>query len=407
MKSKHITFIGINFYPEDTAIGLYSTQMIRHLENLGYDIEIVTGFPYYPQWKIKDNYSRKPKYFEEKLGNIRILRYKQYVPSNPTFLKRVLHLVDFTIGSFFNLKKIKKTNLIICVVPFTSTIALGLWLKRRHKAKMWVHIQDFEFDAAAQTLISDSGRVKKGLFKWLFTMEKTLLNKADLSSTISKTMLNKLKSKTKVDTIYFPNWIDINQINPESSKTHTYLNSKNFKILYSGNVGDKQDWGLFVELVKMIQQTDKIELIVVGQGSRFEWLKGQLKNKNFVRFYEPVPYEELSDLLCAADLHILFQKQQVLDTVMPSKLLGMMASGVPSLVVGNSSSEVKEILNESQGGIYLDTYDINLVYNQILDFSNNNRKILQMGINARKYVSDNFSKENVLKNLNKIIDELV
>ena len=47
----NITLIGINFYPEDSAIGLYSTQMAKYLST-DYDIDVITGFPYYPQWKI-------------------------------------------------------------------------------------------------------------------------------------------------------------------------------------------------------------------------------------------------------------------------------------------------------------------------------------------------------------------
>ena len=115
---KTITFIGINFYPEDTAIGIYSTQMVEFLIQSGYKVNVITGFPYYPQWKIKEDYQNKPTFFTEIIEGVIVYRYKQYVPKKPTFLKRIIHLLDFTIGSFINSFKIKQTDLVIAIVPF-------------------------------------------------------------------------------------------------------------------------------------------------------------------------------------------------------------------------------------------------------------------------------------------------
>ena len=75
-----LTLITGYFYPEDTAIGLYNTQLAEYLTAKGYQVQVLTGFPCYPQWRIDDNYSDKPVYYQETFNKIRILRYKQYVP---------------------------------------------------------------------------------------------------------------------------------------------------------------------------------------------------------------------------------------------------------------------------------------------------------------------------------------
>lgn len=102
----------------------------------------------------------------------------------------------------------------------------------------------------------------------------------------------------------------------------------------------------------------KFEVIVVGDGSKKEWLIENIKSFNNVKYFPPVPYLELSDLLCSADMHILFQKPEVVDTVMPSKVLGMMASAKPSIIIGNNESEVKTIFETSEGG---DFFILNIV----------------------------------------------
>ncbi|WP_405350992.1 WcaI family glycosyltransferase [Nonlabens sp. Asnod3-H03] len=394
LKGKHITFIGLNYAPEDTAIGLYSTQMVEALTTAGATVNVVTAFPYYPQWKIAQAYQDQPSYLQEEYKGAKLYRYKQYVPETPTFLKRIIHILSFTKGSFFNLRKIKEADLVISIIPFTASAWLAGYHARSHKAKSWIHIQDFEFDAALQSGLSSGG--KKLIFKYLFGLEKRILNKANTISTISHNMIAKLESKTSQSHYYLPNWIDENQVNPETAKQHSYLRSDKFKLLYSGNVGDKQDWDFFSAFAKALPQ-QHYDIIIVGAGAKYQQLKDTTNQEN-IHFYDPVPFEELSDLLCSADSHFLFQKTEVLDTVMPSKLLGMMASKKPSLVLGNAKSEVKQVMELANAGCYLNTANVETAVNQLENWRLNQDETLQIGKDARRYVTQHFARKPILDN---------
>ena len=188
---KHITIISSNYYPEDSAIGLYSKQMVDHLIDRDFEVSVLTGFPYYPQWEISKEYKSKPKIFKENCDGAIVYRYRQYTPKNPTFTKRILQILDFTFGALINLFKIKKSDLVIAVVPYTSSIIIGYILKLRLKSKLWIHVQDFEFDAAIQSGVGND----KWYFKGLFWVERKLFSKSDMSSTISASMVEKLKLK--------------------------------------------------------------------------------------------------------------------------------------------------------------------------------------------------------------------
>jgi colanic acid biosynthesis glycosyl transferase WcaI len=403
----NITLIGINFYPEDSAIGIYSTQMAEYLSN-DYDIDVITGFPYYPQWEISDKYKDKKRFLQEKKDNINIYRYKQYVPSNPSFKNRILHLIDFTIGSIRNVFKIKKSDLVICVVPFTSSIALGLLLAKLKGAKVWVHIQDFEFDAAVESgLAGDQKGLKSKIFDGLFWMEKKLLNKSDIVSTISYGMINKLETKTTTKSYFFPNWVDEYFINPKNTTQHELMKSNKFKVLYSGNIGAKQDWNFFLKIVEYFKDDENIEFIIVGAGAKKEDLVENTKTYKNVLHYNPIEYSKLPDLLCSADLHILFQKNDVIDTVMPSKLLGMMASAVPSLVTGNISSEVAKTFKKANCGAFYDSNDFDNCIKYIKLIQLDTSLSQEAGSNARKYIIDKFSSKVVLNNFKNKIQEIL
>ena len=93
-----IVIIGINYAPEDSAIGLYTTEKAEYLVSKGFDVTVITGFPYYPQWEIRPDYKSK-KYLEKEIINgVHVFRSKQYVPKDPTFIKRIVHLTSFTFA---------------------------------------------------------------------------------------------------------------------------------------------------------------------------------------------------------------------------------------------------------------------------------------------------------------------
>lgn len=395
LTGKNITLISLNFHPEQTAIGLYSTQWAQFLEAQGANVTVITAFPYYPQWKINESYTDKGSYYEEQLGTIRILRYKQYTPAQPSFLKRVAHIIDFTLGSRRNFKKIQKCDIVLSVIPFTSSAWLGNTLSRKRNAKHWIHIQDFEFDAAFQSgLTTSKNQDKSVIHTQLMKLERHILNKADRVSTISHNMMDKLALKTSTNRYYLPNWIEVNEVS--QIEQHPFLTSKKFKIVYSGNIGDKQDWSFFLDVISKLDKT-LFEVIIVGDGSKRKWLEEKLFSFPEITIHKPVPFKELRSLLGSADVHILFQKTTVLDTVMPSKVLGMMASQKPSIVTGHPEAEIGVVLNNSKGGYYIVKNDVENVLTALKELYDNSQTSQIMGKQARLYVLEKYAKTPILE----------
>lgn len=409
MNKKNITVITGFYYPEDTAIGLYTTQFCEFLMKKGYSIKVITGFPNYPKWEIFADYKNLKKFYSEKNKGIEIIRYKQFIPKKATIISRVLMMFSLFFGTFINVFKIKKTDLVICIVPFTSSILPSLLLSTKNNAKLWVHVQDFEFDLAL-----DSGILKKDnlffkmLKKTIFFFEKKLLNSADIVSSISYSMIKKAQEKsTHKNPYFFPNWISSSKINPTEYKHHDFINKDKFTLLYSGNIGEKQDWLFLEKFCSIVNDKDNIEIIVVGNGAFLNNLKKLLAGYLFVYFYEPIPYNELNNLLCSTDIHFLFQKTDIIDTVMPSKILGMMASEKPSIITGNEKSEVLSLINKSKGGFYFCSNDVEEVYKKIIELKNSIDIRNEIGKNARKFVLETFSEETILANFSNQIKDIL
>lgn len=372
--------------------------MVDYLIKKGYKVSVLTSVPYYPEWKIKAPYDKSTLFGKENYLGATVFRVKQYVPKTPTAFKRVLQLMHFTILSFRYIFSVPKNSKIIVVTPFTSLIVTALLVRFFRGGKIWCHVQDFEFDAAAETF-------QLNLFKkTLFKIESFLFNNCDAASTISNAMFNKLGAKTSTQRMLFPNFIDVETYNRSFSKHSYFQSSQKPQLLYSGNIGEKQDWSFFIDFCKEVRED--IDISIVGDGAMKGFVKKKLIRYENIRFFNLVPYSELPQLLCSFDGHILFQKKDVIDSVMPSKLIAMLLSGKPSFLYGNDLSESKTVADQSGGALFYSG-------NSVKDFSGLVKKIIlnkgrskKFGDDARKYALQNFSGNEILDQFEKNLQKL-
>lgn len=76
----------------------------------------------------------------------------------------------------------------------------------------------------------------------------------------------------------------------------------------------------------------------------------------------------------------------------------MMASGKPSLVLGNPASEVKTFLENANAGRYFSQPDVSTAIEQLEAWRQDADCRTSMGIEAREYVLKHFSRKEILSN---------
>jgi colanic acid biosynthesis glycosyl transferase WcaI len=87
-----ILIYGLNYSPELTGIGKYTGEMAAWLAERGHEVRVVTAPPYYPAWRIREDYRGAWLSHERVPGPARGLRTPLYVPEKPTGIKRIAHL---------------------------------------------------------------------------------------------------------------------------------------------------------------------------------------------------------------------------------------------------------------------------------------------------------------------------
>jgi colanic acid biosynthesis glycosyl transferase WcaI len=339
---------GINFSPELTGIGKYSGEMAEWLAARGHEVRVVTAPPYYPQWRIAEGHANRWTADGGEPGHPRVYRCPLWVPSRPSGFKRVVHLASFALSSLPVMlgQAFWKPDVVLAIEPPLFCAPQAWLVARLAGAKSWLHIQDFEIDAAFGLGILGSKPVKR----LVLSFERALLRRFDRVSTISEKMLEKLDDKgvTADDGILFPNWVDTEEIRPLGEagafRASLGLGAAQCVALYSGNMGEKQGLEVVLEAAMRLEENPGIRFVLCGDGAARERLQQQYGGLRNVSWLPLQPADRLNELLNLADVHLLPQRADAADIVMPSRLLGMMASARPVLATATPSTQVGRIV---------------------------------------------------------------
>lgn len=407
-----ILICSLNFFPELTGIGKYSGEMASWLAEQGHDVRVVAAPPYYPDWKVSAGYSgmryrRDESVFwavspagtgRESRGRLRVYRCPLWVPTKPSGLKRLIHLASFALSSLpIMLRQLFWRPDVVWVVAPAFFCAPGAWITARLcGARSCLHVQDFEVDAAF-----DLGLLKGNLLRRvLMSLERWMFRRFDVVSTISHRMLERVCNKgvESTRTLLFPNWVDISSVRPEmrsmAYRAELGIAPDAVMALYSGNMGAKQGLEILAQAAVLLQGDARLVFVFCGNGAGRVDLMAQCANLSNVRFLDLQPLEKLGTLLASADIHLLPQRADAADLVMPSKLTGMLASGRPVVATAHPGTEVARVIEGC--GIAVLPEDSLVFARAIGDLAGNFDERERLGRAARVYAEENLARDAVL-----------
>ncbi len=369
---KRVLLIGGNFAPEPTGIGKYNGEMMKWLAANGYDCTVITSYPYYPQWKVQEPYDKvKSWYKKEELpvsasadggGKLQVYRCPQYVPAAPSGAKRIMLDFSFALSAFFKVMTLlprKKFDVVIAVVPPFHLGLLAVLYKKLRGAKVMYHIQDMQIEAARDLQMIKS----KKLINVLFGLERYIFKQADIVSSISDGMIRKIHEKAGKDIFFFPNWVDVSLFHPLDNRAELKrefgFSPDDKVILYSGAIGEKQGLESILHAAKKWQHRPELKFLICGSGPYKAKLEEMAKTMGLqqVIFFPLQPFEKFNRFLNMADVHLVIQKANASDLVMPSKLTTILAVGGLALITANPGTSLYELVSRYDMGVLVNAED--------------------------------------------------
>jgi len=267
------------------------------------------------------------------------------------------------------------------------------------KAKSWLHIQDFEIEAAFATglLFEEgiAGRMAKRFERWV-------LRRFTSVSSISEPMTQKLREKGVArDRIFeFRNWANLAYVQPLAGasplKDELEIHTK-YVALYSGNLANKQGLEIIPEMARFLSHRNDITFAVFGDGPMRDTMERMSQDLPAIRFFPLQSVERLSDLLGMADFHLLPQIAGAADLVLPSKLTNMLASGRP--VIATTAPETALGHEVSGAGLLVPPGDARGLANAIEYLISAPKERAELGRAARERALNRWDMEAILRDL--------
>jgi len=324
-----VCLVGINYAPETTGIAPYTTAMARAWAAAGVRVEVVTGVPHYPAWRVDD-----PRYLEgsswrERDGDVRLHRVRHHVPARvdlagrarmeSSFLRRALPLV-----------RRSRAGAVVAVTPSLSGLAAAV-LGARGRPVAAV-VQDLTGRGARES--GAAGGLAAGL---IGAGEVGLLRRCTTVGVITPQFRESL-AEAGVPAERVLDVGNFTHVRPSSATRDEACAALGwdpavFRVVHTGNMGMKQGLEHVVDAARVAADRGVVgvEIVLVGAGNSRDDLVARARGVAAVRVVDPVDDVHYPLVLAAADVLLLHERPGVREMCLPSKLTSYTAAHRPVL----------------------------------------------------------------------------
>ena len=395
-----ILIVSQYFWPENFRIN----EISEFLKKENIEVDVLTGTPNYPEGKIFKDFKDNPDKYNNYNGT-RIFRVPIIPRGSGSLFSLFFNYSSFLISSItigsFKLRK-NKYDYILTFGTSPITVALtSLFFSKIKSARTIIWVLDLWPDILKDLNIITN----RFMLNLLSKITNFTYRSHDIILAQSESFLRQIIKHNK-NTIYFPSWpetIKIIKLNNELEDIKLDKFKNYFKIVFTGNIGQAQDFDRIIKLAKIIKEENVI-FIIIGKGRKFEYFEKikLLDNIDNIIFMGNYPLEKMSYFHEIADALILtLNSGDALNKTIPGKLSTYMMAGKP--IIGVIDGEAKNIINVSKSGICLDLSDDKHI-EKIKTFVNLDKQELKiLGNNANTYAVKFFNKQKILNDLINIL----
>jgi glycosyltransferase involved in cell wall biosynthesis len=394
------------FWPESFSIN----EVVRSFKARGVIVTFLTGKPNYPDGEIFQGYSAWGCQREDWQG-IPVLR----VPLVPRGRNSALGLAANYLSFIFSvmlfgpwlLRKARPDAILVyCPSPLLQALSaqfLG-WVKG---VPVIVWVQDLWPESLEST-----GYVKNRLILGLVRkLVQFLYRRTDhilISSRPFAAPISAMVPGAKIS--YFPNSIDASFCDPDSApQTPMPELEEGFCVVFAGNIGAAQAMEVIVGAAEQLSSVPEIRFVIIGSGSRLEWMRQQVQEKVLVNVHlvGRYPGEAMPYLLSkAAVLLVTLADQPIFAATVPNKVQAYLAVGRP--VVGCLNGEGARLIEEAGAGLTVPAEDAAGLARAILAlYRMTPQARKEMGDNGRLFYRQNFDHEQLVDRLIGLIQDTV
>lgn len=420
MEKKKLLIFAHYYYPDVAATSqLLKDQAEGMLDE--FDVTVICAVPSYGG-TIAEKYKAQ-KYYFEKINGVKVIRVKVPEFTKTNKMSRIKNIIVYFFGALGAARKASRQDYVFAISqpPILGGLlgVFGKWMKH---AKMIYCIQDYNPE---QTMAVGYFHNKR-ILKLMLLIDRFSCRNSNLIITVGRDLTNTLKKRfhhKKVPKyVMINNWINEKEIYPLPLDHEKVLEfrQKNglqdkFVIMYSGNIGLYYDLENLMKVIEKFGSETRaadgrtVVFAFVGGGSVLERLVSYAKEHHMDNVVF-IPYQDKSDLiysLNSADVHWCVSAKGIKGVSCPSKYYGIAAVSKPVLGVLEQGSEIRMLIEETNGGLVCEPGDYKSVEKNIQSFLDDagSKKVIQMGKNGHDYLIEHLTKDASIRKYKKAILE--
>lgn len=383
-----INIVGINYFPEVTGIAPYTTGMAEGLAALGHKVNVVTGLPHYPEWRIYDGY-RAEKSYREVVNGVTIDRLRHHVPDKPTPRGRIRMEASFARAALAT--SFDRASVVIAVSPALLSTAGVVAAARLRRVPVGVVVQDLYGKGVVETGAMDG---KSADLTAQF--EARVLRAASGVAVIHDrfvTVLNTAGVDSRALTV-IRNWTHLGVTAAPSSQDLIDVRRKygwgadELIAVHAGNMGVKQGLENVVAAARLAAAelpSQTIRFVLLGDGNQRPRLQEQGVGVGSLEFIKPLPDSEFRALLHAADVLLVNEKPGVGDMAVPSKLTTYFTTGKPVVAATDQSSGAAAEIRSAAAGVIVAPADPRALLDATLAIGRNRPAAAKFGEAGKRF----------------------
>jgi len=350
-----ILFVTHFFDPEPGAIrGL---PLARWLQQRGHQVEVLTGFPNYPQGKLYPGYRLRWRQ-REIMDGVPVLRVPLYPSHDASALRRALNYSSFAISAGTLGAALSGRADVAYVYHPPATVGLpALVLKALRGLPFVYHIADMWPESVIESGMLGNGRVnelaERALSRWCHFVYQQAAAITVLSPGFKRLLVARGVPAEKVDVIY--NWTDEEVFHPlpRDAALEGQLGLEGcFNVVYAGNLGAFQGLETVIRAALLLKGIPAIRFVLAGTGQKEGELRALARKlgADNVVFIGHRPYWQMPAVNSLADVLLIHLKDlPIFRSTIPSKTQVALACGKPVLM--GLRGDAAEIIERAHAGM--------------------------------------------------------
>jgi len=344
------------WYDPEQGSAIMSGTIARALRERGNEVQVVTGFPNYPDGHLYPGYRVRP-YHREQLQGVTVHRAPLYVSHDADPRRRAANYLSYAASaSAIAVTRLGKLDATL-VHSTPATVAIpAMALQTLKRTPYVVHVQDLWPQTVTASGFLAEGRHRRAeglLHRFCDAVYRHAASIAVTSPGMADLIAARGVESRKISVI--PNWADERHFQP-TTPSSDIVNElgpfRPFTVMYAGAMGEVQALEVLIDAAAILRDHRDIGFLLVGGGVSEPSLRAQASNARLdnVRFLGHQPVERMAEVLSLGDAQIISLRDlPIFRTTLPSKIQATLAAGRP--IIGAVAGDAGALIRDSGAGL--------------------------------------------------------